>query len=678
MATQPTQNAVPSESPRDLKFNAGKIDEFVTSLERKYIDRFGGEHYTIEGLRWLIQQAISSMGWVLIDSFQDGADITLPNQALRDEVSGEYYRWDGALPKHVDAGSTPASSGGIGVGAWVGVGDASLRAYLATVAGAASIGLKPGGNLQQAITWVTPEQFGAIGDGTPHPLSERYATLAAAQAVYPFVTSLTQTIDWAACQAAENYARGKCTVRVQRFKKYHLGDNYLEIGPRCDWQAPPLNDFTWNTGFTRDLPADYASYPFGELCIVRVIDAENVPPGGGATGANIQDVNFRGFMCRWNRARHAASKGYGTIGLHLNNAMKANIDVALYGAEFGCFGYSCWGTQGSIKIDSCHKGIYWDALSASPERPAGGSTTSHNLEVQIDHTVFPIYLRNCNYMRFTGWFEGMLANDTYALYDRMNETAMGITLDSCSGVEFFMGIEAWQGAVLNVIGAVEGRFVLSHLQDYVLVKGLGTQGAAYTMRQRMGVADETAIPTANRSLMYVNGYSNIEINNWAPVLSKYTDSTFAPFVVNPAGTARVLFSSCGMHLGGASRLGGASSNLRLAPYNYACIEILNCMYADRYMKPDETYDYILSGTCRHNAWQSKTINAGDGRVQLDAPAGFRIDDYTAHVVASSQSSAGSSAPLAVVSASNTAVVLQTPISATGVSLMYKLTLKVTA
>ncbi|ELY4807015.1 hypothetical protein SM093_004077, partial [Cronobacter malonaticus] len=103
MATQPTQNAVPSESPRDLKFNAGKIDEFVTSLERKYIDRFGGEHYTVEGLRWLIQQAISSMGWVLIDSFQDGADITLPNQALRDEVSGEYYRWDGALPKHVDA-----------------------------------------------------------------------------------------------------------------------------------------------------------------------------------------------------------------------------------------------------------------------------------------------------------------------------------------------------------------------------------------------------------------------------------------------------------------------------------------------------------------------------------------------------------------------------------------------
>lgn len=132
MATQPTNLSVPSESPRDLKFNAGKIDEFVTSLVNTYVDRFGNSHYTIEGLRWLAQQAIAQYGWVLIDSFQDGADINLPNQALRDEDTGEYYRWDGALPKHVDAGSTPASSGGVGIGAWVGIGDASLRAMLAS------------------------------------------------------------------------------------------------------------------------------------------------------------------------------------------------------------------------------------------------------------------------------------------------------------------------------------------------------------------------------------------------------------------------------------------------------------------------------------------------------------------------------------------------------------------
>ncbi|WP_419204326.1 tail fiber domain-containing protein [Bordetella trematum] len=53
---------------------------------------------------------------------------------------------------------------------------------------------------------VSVKDFGAIGDGINHPLSERFASLALAQAAFPNVpiTSLTQSIDWAACQAAVN------------------------------------------------------------------------------------------------------------------------------------------------------------------------------------------------------------------------------------------------------------------------------------------------------------------------------------------------------------------------------------------------------------------------------------------------------------------------------------------
>ncbi|MFY2736257.1 glycosyl hydrolase family 28-related protein [Pseudocitrobacter faecalis] len=130
MATQPTNLPVPNESPRDLKFNAGKIDEFVTSLVTTYIDRFGNEHYTIEGLRWLAQQAISQYGYITLDSFETGNTVSLPNQVLRYEATGEYYRWDGALPKAVTAGSTPESTGGVGVGAWLSVGDATAMAAL--------------------------------------------------------------------------------------------------------------------------------------------------------------------------------------------------------------------------------------------------------------------------------------------------------------------------------------------------------------------------------------------------------------------------------------------------------------------------------------------------------------------------------------------------------------------
>lgn len=151
MATQPTNLPVPSESPRDLKFNAGKIDEFVTSLVYTYVDRFGNEHYTIEGLRWLAQQAVAQYGWIPIGTFQDGATLTLPNQILKDTTDGEYYRWDGALPKVVPAGSTPASTGGTGVGAWISVGDSTLRALLASATGAQQIGTNHRGTLQQDL-----------------------------------------------------------------------------------------------------------------------------------------------------------------------------------------------------------------------------------------------------------------------------------------------------------------------------------------------------------------------------------------------------------------------------------------------------------------------------------------------------------------------------------------------
>ncbi|MFS4545366.1 phage tail fiber protein [Pseudomonas aeruginosa] len=48
------------------------------------------------------------------------------------------------------------------------------------------------------------KDYGAIADGAYQPLSERFATLAEAQAVYPHATALTDSIDWAAYQAAIN------------------------------------------------------------------------------------------------------------------------------------------------------------------------------------------------------------------------------------------------------------------------------------------------------------------------------------------------------------------------------------------------------------------------------------------------------------------------------------------
>ncbi|WP_316371179.1 tail fiber/spike domain-containing protein [Enterobacter cloacae] len=120
MATTPTQNSVPSESPIDLKYNAGKIDEFVTSFSQWYVDRFGVQHYTIEGLKQLALQQIYNLGWNLVGSFQDGATLDAAGDIIQDESTGIWYRWDdlSTLPKTVPSGSTPDSTGGVGEGKW--------------------------------------------------------------------------------------------------------------------------------------------------------------------------------------------------------------------------------------------------------------------------------------------------------------------------------------------------------------------------------------------------------------------------------------------------------------------------------------------------------------------------------------------------------------------------------
>lgn len=175
MSTTPSNLPVPSEKPQDLKFNAGKIDEFVTSMAKQYIDRFGQAHYTIEGLSWIAKQAIAAFGYITLDSFEDGNTLTLPNQVLRLESTGEYYRWDGVLPKTVPAGSTPDSTGGIGDGAWVAVGAAAFGQSIAivdSVKDLMAVGDKSANNVRHVTGYVPGTDFGG-GEFYWNPLTPK-------------------------------------------------------------------------------------------------------------------------------------------------------------------------------------------------------------------------------------------------------------------------------------------------------------------------------------------------------------------------------------------------------------------------------------------------------------------------------------------------------------------------
>lgn len=109
------------------------------------------------------EAAANSVSGTLTLSFSDGGTVESKRQQVLyingNEVKS--YVWTGSLPKTFPVGSTPETSGGVGLGAWVIVGDASLRSDLAKTNGAGLIG-----GLSKPITF-----WGAVGDGVTNNTS---------------------------------------------------------------------------------------------------------------------------------------------------------------------------------------------------------------------------------------------------------------------------------------------------------------------------------------------------------------------------------------------------------------------------------------------------------------------------------------------------------------------------
>lgn len=139
MTTYNTGNPLGSAAAKDLFDNAQGLDFAVNDITKAiWSDRFGRTRSTWFGIESQAKAAIAAFGYIDMGTFQAGATLTLPNQILKDTTTGESYRWSGAFPaggKQVPANSTPATTGGTGIFAWLAIGDGSLRSELS----------KPGG-----------------------------------------------------------------------------------------------------------------------------------------------------------------------------------------------------------------------------------------------------------------------------------------------------------------------------------------------------------------------------------------------------------------------------------------------------------------------------------------------------------------------------------------------------
>lgn len=642
MATIPTQNAVPSEAPRDLKFNSGKIDEFVTSLEHEYKDRFGRCHMTIEGMRWVfenlmerfkvdINQAIIAAGYIPMDSFQQGAEITKRNEILRDETTGEYYRWDGDLPKTVPAGSTPESAGGVGMGAWVSVGDASIRTVLREPSGASMIGVQPGGNLQQIINYVTPEQFGAIGDGVYHPLSERFSSLSEAQETYPHVTSLDQSVDWAACQAAENYARGKTAVRVVKAgAEYHLGrdEDCLLLNELSNWQS------NWQAQNDRVTPAFIKDFPTGkkfdidECCIVRVDHSM------GADEA-VRGITFTGFKLIYPCQRRTPTKGIGHIGLHLGNAIKGRWDVSVWGAEYAVYDPAGWSNTGRLSWDTCHKG-YFQTPGFTKGNYSKGSHTSNDFRIESDMCVFPITLHNDAYSKYTGYYEGLRLSEP--MYHTDDETACGITMQESSAIDFHFGRELFFGVDMIHKGySTSCNFHLFPWGDsfYPQSTGTGISTDSFFDNFDDSVRDSYKLYTSSEGRAEYNVIGDCEsiinIIDTTTYFGTSIEAQYERYFFNGGSNKLTCLNLIGGYLNISSGDGvtRAKTTFSINKSDYAKVDILGCQRAQYGISPS-VGEYIWQSKNRWVTRGTKSIQctkAEGGHVgKIMPPSGYQVTD----------------------------------------------------
>lgn len=124
LPTLPHNVYINAVSNRQLTYSPGNIT--VTLLDS----------YQQQNTRELWRRSLAEAGLTLVDgSFEDGATANSATDAVWHIAAGQCYSWDGALPKIVSAGSTPSTTGGVGVGAWLAVGNALLRTVLSSIDG---------------------------------------------------------------------------------------------------------------------------------------------------------------------------------------------------------------------------------------------------------------------------------------------------------------------------------------------------------------------------------------------------------------------------------------------------------------------------------------------------------------------------------------------------------------
>ena len=116
--------------------------------------------------REVLRRSCADAGLDLVDgSFEEGASVSLKTQVIWQKATGKVFAWFQDAVKTVAAGSTPATSGGIGAGAWVDRTDVTLRSKLLTYSNLLANDVK---NYSVSINSIDTIGFYSKGVGSDH------------------------------------------------------------------------------------------------------------------------------------------------------------------------------------------------------------------------------------------------------------------------------------------------------------------------------------------------------------------------------------------------------------------------------------------------------------------------------------------------------------------------------
>lgn len=178
------------------------------------------------------------------------------------------------------------------------------------------------------------KDYGAVGDYASHPLSASFATLAAAQAVYPHATSLTNELDWAAIQLAVNAAQaafdaGVTTGAAVYFPSgVYLVNRTVQVavghGIRMYGEGITQTAVTTNAAISATLTLGTTLAQLGDMDIANMTwDGGVLRPGGGSPLADYAIYGSRVDNSRFDRVRASGAAVTGcSIGYGYTNTFR--------------------------------------------------------------------------------------------------------------------------------------------------------------------------------------------------------------------------------------------------------------------------------------------------------------------------------------------------------------------